>query len=47
MDRGWQAGVAAYITKPINVDNFVTMLKRMEQFMDDGIGPAESVPGND
>jgi CheY-like chemotaxis protein len=47
MDRGWQAGVAAYITKPINVDNFVTMLKRMEQFMDDGMGPAESIPGND
>ena len=38
--KGWRPGVAGYITKPINVDHFVTMLKRMEQFMDNGIPPA-------
>ncbi len=38
--KGWRSGVAGYITKPINVEHFVTMLKRMEQFMDSGTPPA-------
>lgn len=40
MVKGWRSGVAGYITKPINVDHFVTMLKRLEQFMDNGTPPA-------
>lgn len=43
--KGWRSGVAAYITKPINVDHFVTMLQRMEQFMDNGAASTPPLTG--
>ncbi len=43
--RGWRSGAAAYITKPIVVEHFVTMLKRVEDFMDTGSSPSLPLTG--